>query len=137
MMTDEKRDILLSISCPVIAEIQYEMMDKPEKPFWSAEEFYHLMIPNRLTPRSLNHKLREAGLVPFEGRQRWKKSTTDNREISIQIFLRDGNLIERAKGTTPELIRARGSHKLYNHGNWKSFFSYHEEKKWISSDSRI
>ena len=48
-------------------------MDKPEKPFWSAEEFYHLMIPNRLTPRSLNHKLREAGLVALEGRQRWKE----------------------------------------------------------------
>ena len=136
MMTDEKRDVLLSISCPVIAEIQYEMRCKPEKPFWSAEEFYHLMIPNRLTLRSLNHKLREAGLIALDGRQRWKESTRHRNEVGIKVFLRDGNLIERAKGTTPELITASGSHKLYEHKDWISFFSYHEQKKWKPSDSR-
>jgi len=118
----------------VIAEIQYEMRLKQEKPFWSAEEFNHLMIPNRLTPRSLNHKLREAGLVPFEGRQRWKRSTRYGNEVGIQVFLRDGYLIERANGSTPELITASGSSKLYEHKDWISFFSYHEEKKWIPKD---
>jgi len=136
MMTDEKRDDLLSISCPVIAEIQYEMRCKPEKPFWYAEEFYHLMIPNRLTLRPLNHKLREAGLIPLDGRQRRKEANRHRNEVGIKVFLRDGNLIERAKGTTPELITASGSHKLYEHKDWISFFSYHEQKKWKPSDSR-
>jgi len=131
MMTDEKRDILLSISCPVIAEIQYEMRLKQEKPFWSAEEFNHLMIPNRLTPRSLNHKLREVGLVPFEGRQRWKRTTRHSGEVGIQIYLRDGCLIERANGSPPSLITTSGSSKLYNHSNWEGFFTYHEKKEWI------